>query len=383
MKRQYRALVRTAIPLAAMTFASAVAQSSDNWKCNSVLPTISLDERISSCNSLLALDKGGGLNKSRAYTARAKAYLAKGEVDSAIADFSEVVKLYPDSPNSYSFRAYAYYQNGDFDRAIADYSEVIRRNQSDAFALLWRGEVYFENGEPDQAIADFDRALKINPLDRRGYVARGWAYYSKGDFDRAFSEFGQVLRLDPNDGNALFHRAIAYAARDDLDHAIADYGHVIELVPKSARTYRYRALAYLEVGSASKSLADLDQSSELDPKDPYTALWREAVAKRNNLPSRLVAATRDLVMSKWPAPLVHLYLGDMTREAVFAAADDANDNKKRKQLCEANFYAGELALQQGAKDEAGQLFRLAANGCPHNFIEWLGANLELKALASP
>jgi lipoprotein NlpI len=57
--------------------------------------------------------------------------------------------------------------------------------------------------------------------------------------------------------------------------------------------------------------------------------------------------------------------------------------KKRNKACEANFYVGEWALQQGAKEDAGRLFRLAANGCPHTFIEWLGANFELKALANP
>jgi lipoprotein NlpI len=50
------------------------------------------------------------------------------------------------------------------------------------------------------------------------------------------------------------------------------------------------------------------------------------------------------------------------------------------QICEANFYSGELALQQSAKNEAIRLFRLAAADCPKTFEERLAAKAELRAL---
>jgi lipoprotein NlpI len=57
-------------------------------------------------------------------------------------------------------------------------------------------------------------------------------------------------------------------------------------------------------------------------------------------------------------------------------------NTERGQICEANFYIGELALQRSDKDEAAGLFRLAADGCPKGFIEYEGATAELKALGA-
>ncbi|MGP0060905.1 MAG: hypothetical protein ACLPID_16640 [Beijerinckiaceae bacterium] len=59
---------------------------------------------------------------------------------------------------------------------------------------------------------------------------------------------------------------------------------------------------------------------------------------------------------------------------------DPSDAKKNGHVCEANFYGGELALRQGAKDEATGLFQLAASECPKTFDEWYAANAELKAL---
>lgn len=76
------------------------------------------------------------------------------------------------------------------------------------------------------------------------------------------------------------------------------------------------------------------------------------------------------------------FLGQLTPELVLAAADDPNADTKRGQVCEANFYTGELVLQQGHRDEARRLFRLAAADCPKDFTEWSAANAELKALGA-
>jgi lipoprotein NlpI len=80
------------------------------------------------------------------------------------------------------------------------------------------------------------------------------------------------------------------------------------------------------------------------------------------------------------APVIRLYLGQLTPEAVLAAADDPDATTKKGQVCEANFYSGELALRQGKKDEATGLFRRATADCPKPFFEYDGANAELKAL---
>jgi lipoprotein NlpI len=128
-------------------------------------------------------------------------------------------------------------------------------------------------------------------------------------------------------------------------------------------------------------LADVSEASELDPTDAYKALWADIVAQRNNAPSHLSQASAKIDMTPWPAPIIRSYLGRMPLEAVLAAADDP-DVKKKSQVCEANFYGGELALRQGAKDEAVRLFQLAASGCARDGNEWFAANAELKALGA-
>jgi lipoprotein NlpI len=112
------------------------------------------------------------------------------------------------------------------------------------------------------------------------------------------------------------------------------------------------------------------------------ALWADIVGQRNKLPSRLAQTSSGIDMTVWPAPVIKLFLNQMTPAAVLAAADDPDATRKMGQICEANFYSGELSLTKGLKDEATRLFRLAASDCPHGFNEWDAANAELKALGA-
>jgi len=123
----------------------------------------------------------------------------------------------------------------------------------------------------------------------------------------------------------------------------------------------------------------LNQASELDSKYAYTALWLDIVNKRSNLPSRLAAAAKEIDMSKWPAPVIRLYLGQSIVLAGFPE-HEPDDNTEIAHICEGDFYRAELILQRGDKDKAAALFRAAAVVCPLDYVEHDGAVAELKAL---
>jgi lipoprotein NlpI len=87
-------------------------------------------------------------------------------------------------------------------------------------------------------------------------------------------------------------------------------------------------------------------------------------------------------MTIWPAPVVRLYLGQLTPEALFAAADNPNAEVRAARMCAANFYAGEYLLQQGKKDDAARLFKPVAAGCQKDLIHFESARSELKTLGA-
>jgi lipoprotein NlpI len=195
------------------------------------------------------------------------------------------------------------------------------------------------------------------------------------------SDYIQMVRLDAKDPDARRGHGTKDQAKSDLNQIIAYYNAAIKLDPNDDDAYFHRALANFYAGSIPKALADLNQASTIDPEYAYYALWIDIIDKRGNLPSQFGQAISKVDMNKWPAPVIHLFLGETTSAAVLAAADDPDAKTRRGQLCEANFYVGVVSLQQGAKDEAERLFRLSAADCPREFVEGPSATAELQALA--
>jgi tetratricopeptide (TPR) repeat protein len=194
------------------------------------------------------------------------------------------------------------------------------------------------------------------------------------------SRYIEMIRLDTKDPDTHRDRSTKDQAKSDLNQIIVYYNAAIKTDPKDDDAYFHRALANFYAGSLLKARADLSQASKLDPEYPYYALWIDIIDTRDNLESNFSQAISKIDMAKWPAPVIRLFLGQTTPAAVLAAADDPDPKTKRGQVCEANFYIGELALQQGSKEEAARLFRLSAADCPREFVEGHSASAELEAL---
>lgn len=262
-----------------------------------------------------------------------------------------------------------------------DYIESGQQTQQHlAIAYAKRCRAYYVKGDNDRAISDCTDALRLDPRNVGAYSGRGNAYHGKGDFDRAIADYSDEIQLSPNSGVGFYLRGNTYDAKGNHARAIADYNEAIRINPKDVDAYVGRGEANFYAGSLPKALADLKQASELDPKSTFAALWLDIIDQRSNLPSRLPQVIEQLDMAKWPAPVIRLYLGQMTPEAVLAAADDPDNRIKKRHFCDANFYSGELALQQGAKDDATRLFRLATRDCSRDYDLWADANAELNAL---
>jgi lipoprotein NlpI len=325
----------------------AQTQQQIDW-CNNDGEVFSVDQRLSGCTALVESERASTQDRAAGYGNRCWAYSDKGDPDRAIADCSEAIRLDPKLANAHLNRGKAYSDKGDFDRAIADYN----------------------------------RAIELDPKSSIGYNNLCDAYLDKGDNDRAITDCDEAIRLDPTFAVAYRNRGNAYRYKGEIASAVADYNKAIELNPKFFQAYLARGLLRFDAGELPKALADINQASALNPKDPYTALWLDIVNKRSNLPSRLAEATTQIDMTKWPAPVIRLYLGQMTPEAVLAAAAHREASKQKSQVCEANFFSGQLALQQGKKDEATRLFRIAEEGCPKDSFQLIAASDELKALGA-
>jgi lipoprotein NlpI len=291
----------------------------------------------------------------------------------------------------YNNRGVAYHEKADvgrgfliddLDRAIADYDEAIRLEPKFARAHNNRGLSYRQKGDLDRAIADCDEAIRLDPRFAPAYNNRGAAYQAKRDLDRAMADYNESIRLDPKYAPAYNKRGFAWSLTGDFDRAIADLDEAIQLDPRDSTAYLSRGRANVFIGALPKALADLDRAAELAPKAGYPALWLDIARRRSNLPSRLAEDSRQIDITDWPGPLIQLYLGEQTREEALHDAAGWELDVPNGQLCEANFYIAELDLLQGRKDDAVRFFQRALARCSKVVPEYQGAAAELKALGA-
>lgn len=309
-------------------------------------------------------------------------YAKKGDLDRAIADYDEAIRLDPTYPATFRARGETYGSKGEFDRAIADFTEAIRLDPNYALAYAQRALTYFLRADYDRSIADSNKAIELNPKNAAWLSGRGDAYLATGENARAVSDYSEAIRLNPADKETYNSRANAYRNAGDSGHAIADYTDAVRLDPKFVGPYYNRGVVALYGGLEAKALDDFKHVIRLDPQFAYAALWLDIAARRNEQPSQLSEAIKRVDQTEWPAPILFLYVDEMTPEAVLAAADDQDSKTRESAVCEADFYIGELLLLRNDKDKARAPLQAAAESCPKSKPEWWAANNEVKTLSA-
>ncbi|MCL2185043.1 MAG: tetratricopeptide repeat protein [Treponema sp.] len=101
------------------------------------------------------------------YLKRGNNYLLKRNFDKAIEDFSETIKLEPDSPFAYHKRGVSYTNKKEFDLAITDFNTAIKI-EPNKYGLYYcdRASAYILKGDKNSAISDIEMAIKIEPQNK-------------------------------------------------------------------------------------------------------------------------------------------------------------------------------------------------------------------------
>jgi tetratricopeptide (TPR) repeat protein len=198
-----------------------------------------------------------------AYMSRAGVLIAeKNDLDGGLRDYDKAISLDANNWKAYSARGEAMRLKGNLDQAMADHEEAIRLNPNpESFlnrALAWKAK-----GDLDRAIADYDDAILLNPNYAPAYAARGAILKLKGDLDRSLADLDKAVSLNPKSATFLYLRGETLRDNGALDKAIADYDEALRLIPGLAAVYATRGLAYEGKGDLAKARADFDKALKL------------------------------------------------------------------------------------------------------------------------
>ncbi len=166
--------------------------------------------------------------------ARAQASLKEHNFAQAITYFTRAIESKPDY-RAYFGRAGAYRQLGQMEEAVADYSQAILLNPDSAAAYHDRALCEIRLGLNKNAADDDDQALRLDPTNPRTWNDRGAIYFKNGGYHKAQEAFTRAIELDNRFAAAYRNRAQAERKLNDAAAAEEDMKKATALEQEEAK----------------------------------------------------------------------------------------------------------------------------------------------------
>jgi tetratricopeptide (TPR) repeat protein len=231
---------------------------------------------------------------------RAVARTVLNDLDLALADYDEAVRLSPQNFMWLTNRAACHIARKDFERALADLDEAVRIN-THPVAFINRGVTHARRKRFEQAIADYNEALKLDPGFAAAYLNRAIARRLDGQLEAALSDLNEYTRLNPKAASGWHQRGLVKKAQGHLDDAIKDLSEALRLDAQIVTMWSARADIYLAKGDHESAFNDLDRAVGCDPQSPEGFLLRgNARAKLKQYDEALKDLDRALKTEKGP-----------------------------------------------------------------------------------
>ncbi len=246
-------------------------------------------------------------NNPEHFVKRAEYFLEKDNLESALMDYKECVKLSPDNGNYHYKLAFLYFEIAKYDRgknqypnkafthvekslqltrdhipslllkgelhlaaisqekeAITCLNQVIELHYNTPRAHLLKGYIYARLGEQEKAIQHFYNAIDINPSLEDAYLQLGLIFQKRKD-STAVSYYRNVLKINSKNRLALFGVGSYYQETEQWNEAIKAYTHLLQIYPSYADAYYNIGFIHIKLGLYDMASNDFSQAISFNP----------------------------------------------------------------------------------------------------------------------
>jgi len=205
------------------------------------------------------------------FLVRGEIYRARGDLDSAVADFETAAAADPGFPEPWLQLGWIRLERGELDDARESFEAAAEVAPDAAEVLAARGVIASAQGAADEAAKLFERALAADPACAEAHLYLGRLRLDRQDVPGAIASLVEAKRGDPFSVRPLRWLAEAYLAADDPEQADAQLEEAIALQPDSAAIRVERGALLLDLGRNGEAVDFLRASTERVPQDPR--LW--------------------------------------------------------------------------------------------------------------
>ena len=177
------------------------------------------------------------------------------------------------------------------DKALAAFDLAIQRHPGMAKAHASRGTLLLEKKRLDEAIAAFEQAIRLEPALESAHANLGVAWQRKGQMTRAVVALRRALELDDHSASNHFNLGLALQASGELDKAAVHYRKAVQLDASLAQAHCVLGELLLTQGDFKEGLDRIATGHRLGssrPDWPYpSAQWLKQAERLIALDAKL------------------------------------------------------------------------------------------------
>lgn len=129
-----------------------------------------------------------------AHEQAAQENLIYGNLDEALVEVNECLKVAPDDPSLLIYKGVILEELGRQEEAEQSYSKARQELKEEEFFLI-RSQSYLAASQPEKALVDAQEAIMITPESVQGYLLKGQANEVLGDFFVAQEDYEKAFAL--------------------------------------------------------------------------------------------------------------------------------------------------------------------------------------------
>ena len=196
--------------------------------------------------------KGASLSEqAKQHFVQGHKFLKKKELEAAIKEFAEAVRLSPEAALGHYWLGMAYYYNHQPEKAIPEFKKVIELEPDNFRGYAMLGKMYSLNRNTlDQAVEALKKAISINAEYPEAHYDLGRIYAVRGERDKGLAEFAFIFRMEPRFAYYHFEAGRIFEAMKAYDRAKGEYRKALALDPRLKRARE--ALEKLEKKEGTK-----------------------------------------------------------------------------------------------------------------------------------
>ncbi|WP_428481938.1 tetratricopeptide repeat protein [Pyruvatibacter mobilis] len=170
------------------------------------------------------------------YLNRANGHASIRDYDSALADYDEAIRYYPDEFLNYYNRARVFRLIGDYDAALKDHARAIAQDEEEPAAYTQRAQTLYLAKRYEESLPDLETALEMEPHNAATLNSMAWTLVTLKRAEDALPYSERALENDNEE---------ASGSLDTYAHILAELGRSDEAVDYFEKAARVGGNGYV------------------------------------------------------------------------------------------------------------------------------------------